>query len=539
MSEVVRNSKRLQESCRSFFETTADKCSQHDFLRCVESDLRAIAENVTHPFNVAVFGKMKRGKSTIVNSLLGRRLAITDQTEATATINIVSYAPSGSDLLQKFIIHWWDAPPETYPLSELKKWTGPDGQFERIKYIQLYADIPSLKYHEIIDTPGTESTVEKHQTITQDFLDPTVHVGRKADALVYVLGKNVEEADLKYLRMYQQGGSSSSFNVLCVMHLWDDIYVNNVRSGYGLKDVQARASEKRKELGGLVTDVIPVSAPLAIFVNNGHNRDDLLERAIRLFKGKTDAELYKLFLSDALFRQDSERVALWDDLVHSIDQSLPVTTARVILIESARSSGSVDDVVDTLTKLCGIEQLEDVLDKQFFSKGEILRQLQTCLYLANIKKKFDAVVDSQLKTLSRDSKNWDALSKIDVSNPTLVEWIGRRTAESKNEMAVIRKAMVDLDTMFLSSPISSVAKCVEACSWAIAVPQFKEDERELIRLVQAKGIGTFDGHMNGVRIERLVQKIYKMDSLHMFDPVEKRRATDFCAMIDQMIANEE
>ena len=477
MPVEVRNSRKLQESCRAFLETAAELCARHDFLRDIERDLRSISESVTHPFNVAVFGKMKRGKSSLVNALLGRTLAITDQTEATATINIISYAAPGSDLLSKFVIHWKDAPAETFPLSDLKKWTGPDGQFDRIQYIQMYADDPSLKYHEIIDTPGTESTVEKHQTVTENFIDPTIQVGRKADALIYVLGYNIEEADLKYLRLYQRQDSADSFNVLGVMHRWDETYVNMVKDGYCHADVIKRAEAKCKELGNLVTGVVPVSAPIAIFVHGCKRRDEFVARAIDLFSGTSDKDLDRLKIPSR-FNSIPERKALLDELVAT---GMPKASAWVMFIECARhGQEGVQGIVERLNELCGLEQLEDVLDKRFFSRGEIIRQCQTCRRITATKEKFGICVDEYLRQYENDSDAWKRLSEIPLQDKTLKDWVLSKRDAFTADIASINEDVDMIDRTFIDSAVGKLTKDAEARSWILGAEMFSAPEKEAV-----------------------------------------------------------
>ena len=503
-----RNSQRLQELCHSFLETTAKMCSRHDFLRCVERKLSSIAGNVMHPFSVAVFGKMKRGKSSIVNSLLGRTLAITDQTEATATINVVSYADPGSDLLSKFEIHWKDAPPETLPLRDLKMWTGPDGQFDRIRYIQMYADAPSLKYHEIIDTPGTESTVKKHQAITQDFIDPTVQDGRKPDALIYVFDYNVEAKDLNYLNLYQQFGTSDSFNVLGVLHYWDVTYVNNVRTGFCFEDIVRHAAAKRKELGRLVTDVIPVSAPLAIFVNSCPDRDALIGRALSLFSGKSDKEMWRLSLSQKEFEADAERVALWKDLRKSIPPEMPESSAKIVLIEAARSTGGVDDVVRRLRTLSGIDRLEDVLDKKFFSRSEIVRQRHTCNEIAGVKKEFDRCVADRIRLLRDDSHHWNRLTRLELEDDELKRWACAKSEAMDNELQELNSGLSEIDKLFLDSPVSKLCNDVAVKSWMEKAGFFSDEEVETVACFLDSFLAGEDGAsvVEHARIEAIVAK---------------------------------
>lgn len=484
-------------------------CSRHDFLRDIEKDLYSVAGKVTHPFNVAVFGKMKRGKSSLVNALLGSPLAITDQTEATATINVVSYASPDSDLLKKFEIHWKDEPPQTFPLTELKKWTGPDGQFDRIKYIQLYSHIPSLQYHEIIDTPGTESVVQKHQKIAEDFINPNFFQDeRKADALIYVFGYNVEDADLKYLRMYQQHASSESYNVLGILHCWDAQFVNNLRTGGGARfeDIVKRAECKRAELGGLVTDVIPVSAPLAIFVNlEPVRRDDLLERAIRLLGGTSDRDMYRFIMQRGMFLSDPERSALWNDIVASTDTKFPDATAWVILIEAARSNGSVADLVERLRLMSGIDCFQETLDRSFFSRSELIRQRRINQDIQAVAAKFRRAVKNRQQDIDTDSECWAKLASIDLCDNELRNWAYNKKVTIESEREDLLSAIAEIDGMFINSDLSKISADAEILELMGRSKLFAQADIDVTRSFLDVLHGVRPGSVDMEKMERVVR----------------------------------
>ena len=156
----------------------------HPFLRKEENELRAVADSLQSPFNIAVFGRMKTGKSSLINALIGKQLAITGVEEATATINRISYA--NGEQLNQFTVHWQDCPPENYPIDKLQSdWNGKSQEvLERVSraaWLELYSDAPALRNIQITDTPGTGSNAAEHERIANQFIN-----GQEADALLYV-----------------------------------------------------------------------------------------------------------------------------------------------------------------------------------------------------------------------------------------------------------------------------------------------------------------------------------------------------------------
>lgn len=517
---MIRNSKKLQEVCYEYLNAAIQMCSKNLFLYEIEKELKSIAQNVTHPFNIAIFGKMKRGKSTLVNALLGRNIAITNQTEATATINIVSYAPRDSAQLNQFEIHWLDSPPECFPTSELKKWNGSDESvknlFKRIKYLQMYADDPLLRYHEIIDTPGTESVVLEHQEIANSFIDPTIQIGRKADALVYVLGKNLEEADLKYLRKFQQAESSSidSYNVLAVMHRWDEMYVNEVGKGYCLKDIEARAKSIRKELGSLVLDVIPISAPLAIFLHHPLIKE-LLEQALEHFSGTSNFDLEEFIEDRRVLQNDPSKVKFLDVLLHDI--KLPEPTSWIVIIEAARSSrNDISGLIKRLDDLSGLTKLEEVLDNEFFSRGEIIRQRQICQHIKAVKKKIDISVEMHIKTRSNDELFWEKLSRQDLDDPLLQAWVNEKQEQIRSSNNLLKNEIVELDRFFINSPIAKLAQDSIVRSALVLIEKLNKNEIQIINNFFDNIAGVSSQKILKNDIEKILLKLRRMEAAMLF-----------------------
>jgi GTPase SAR1 family protein len=75
-----------------------------DALQPVAADLRAGLSNLDRRTRVAVVGQIKRGKSTLVNAMLGRKVAATGQLELTFNIN--EFAQPEGDGPERILIHY-------------------------------------------------------------------------------------------------------------------------------------------------------------------------------------------------------------------------------------------------------------------------------------------------------------------------------------------------------------------------------------------------------------------------------------------------
>ena len=128
------------------------------------------------PFSLVVIGDFKRGKSTIINAILGQNVAPTNVAPETFTINCISYGevPSVEAVLK-------NGKRENLMKDDLKR----DRLSELIDffpgeldYIDVRSDSAILKDIRIVDTPGL-SDLDELDNQVQDFL-------LKADAVIYV-----------------------------------------------------------------------------------------------------------------------------------------------------------------------------------------------------------------------------------------------------------------------------------------------------------------------------------------------------------------
>ena len=108
---------------------------------------------------VLVAGEAKRGKSTLVNALLGRDLLPSGVTPLTAVTTTVRY---GDD--ERAEVRFLDGHEEKYPLAALPDLVterGNPGNRRRIAGVTVYVTAPVLEGGvELVDTPGTGSVFE-------------------------------------------------------------------------------------------------------------------------------------------------------------------------------------------------------------------------------------------------------------------------------------------------------------------------------------------------------------------------------------------
>lgn len=163
MREILAN----KPVCRILGEEFTDNLKQWD---------KAITKRRTEPFSLVVLGDFKRGKSTIINAILGKSIAPVNVAPETFTINSISYGetPTAEAVLsngQRIMLTADDLQRER--LEKLTR-AFPDS----LEYIDIRDNAEILKEIRIVDTPGL-SDLDCLDKQVQDYLV-------NADAIVYV-----------------------------------------------------------------------------------------------------------------------------------------------------------------------------------------------------------------------------------------------------------------------------------------------------------------------------------------------------------------
>ncbi len=220
MREILSN----KPVCRILGEEFTDNLKQWD---------KAITKRRTEPFSLVVLGDFKRGKSTIINAILGKSIAPVNVAPETFTINSISYGetPSAEAVLsngQRIMLTADDLQRE-----RLEKLTRAFP--ESLEYIDIRDNAEILKEIRIVDTPGL-SDLDCLDKQVQDYLV-------NADAIVYVASalSPFSESEQVFLATHIRPMSFSKLFVL----------VNMIDAMGSMKDIEKiinRVSERCEQI---------------------------------------------------------------------------------------------------------------------------------------------------------------------------------------------------------------------------------------------------------------------------------------------------
>jgi GTPase Era involved in 16S rRNA processing len=164
--------------------------------------LAELQRRLREPVRVAVVGRVSAGKSTMVNALLGQRVAPTDVSECTRLVTWFHYG------------HPQHLQIELKAGGTLDAQLTPDGTLpntldvppEDIQGLHCYLANDLLKWMTLIDTPGIGSVHGEFSATTQELLAQeadSAAAAQRADAVVFLFNQVLMQDELEALQMFR------------------------------------------------------------------------------------------------------------------------------------------------------------------------------------------------------------------------------------------------------------------------------------------------------------------------------------------------
>ena len=176
-------------------------------------------------FLLVIVGEFNAGKSAFINALLGQSLLIEGVTPTTAQINILRYGETSQRKIDDVHLHIFGEP------------------------------IDILQHLNIVDTPGTNAVIQKHQAITEEFVP-------RSDLVLFITSADrpFTESERTFMAQIKEWGKKV---VLVINKI--DIFESQDDASKVIDFVR----ENGTMLLGTTPDVFPVSAKLALRSKQG------------------------------------------------------------------------------------------------------------------------------------------------------------------------------------------------------------------------------------------------------------------------------
>lgn len=426
---------------------------------------------VHQPCILAVGGRVKAGKSTFLNTLLGENLALVGETETTATINRFVYGIPINPAKPIKVVYKTGVE-EYVSKSFMEALQNNDSSMEKqrksILYFEHTLPHPILKDITLVDTPGTDAVVSDHQeTAEKAFFDSaedkelraehnsqTKELVSKADAVIYLVGAVANSSNQKFLDNFKQAcDGASALNAIGIISRIDEEEQLLMNSAEQAKYV---ANSLREQ----VCNVLPVSACLySVLKGKSHlfsnwknwlstipeEAFNYITRTEGAWKGSYDTMLKRKF-------PDLLNV----EVRSMMNEGIPWGVFRAIIKKLYVSS--VDVATSELYKLANFDEVKKTLQEQFFNRSKAIR----CTVILNELNKLLLQIRhesfSEMRITAGKALKWNELIKQNISPKDLP--IAREIIDFINKNIKSQEEISKLEQVIVSDLIRPVENLI-------------------------------------------------------------------------------
>ncbi|MGI8762588.1 MAG: dynamin family protein [Ilumatobacteraceae bacterium] len=354
------------------------------------AELDELSGSLAEPLRVAVAGRVNAGKSTIVNALVGRRVAPTDVSECTRLVTWFRYSPS-----DRFDVVFRDGGVVSHRLD-------PDGRIPpalecdiaAVERLDVWLSAERLRHLTIIDTPGLSSQHEENSARTEQVLllerDSQSAVAQ-SEAVLFVFTQALRADEVEAItnfRAVTAGTASNALNAIGVLSKADTISGTSDRWA----DACLLAARHAERLRHEVAAVVPIVGLLAETAETGAFTE-------------TDAAAVRglATLDDAT----SMRLMASVDRFVTVDAPVSTSVRRRLLdrlalfgieraIDSARAGGtSAPSIQRALLAASNLDGLHRAIEATFRRRADVLKAASALAAVERIAYRADTEPDAR------------------------------------------------------------------------------------------------------------------------------------------------
>lgn len=313
---------------------------------------------------VAVVGRVNAGKSTLVNALLGRRIAPTADTECTQVVTWYRYGgPDGAEV----VLRDQSRRPVTLA-GGLPAVLGVP--IEEVERVDVTLQAKALRSLTLIDTPGLFSMTREREKSTRKAIigdQASRHAVGEVDAVVFAFREIARSDEVAFLTDFAAAAgnlSASAINALGVLARADE-FGQGAQGGVDpIEAARERAGNLARDFAGELCDVVAVSGLLAETARTGQLDEPTAKELARLA------------------HVDGTRLRLWERLKPHHEVGVADASMRRLLLllgpyglQNARQPaiGGATAVKKWLDERAGVNVLEELLQRRFGKRADAVK----------------------------------------------------------------------------------------------------------------------------------------------------------------------
>lgn len=324
--------------------------SERNILNDIDKIMKVNKENLQNKLKVVILGEVKAGKSTLINSLIGKKVSYTNVLEATASILEIKYSKE-----EKVLIYKVDGNCiKLKSLGELNKLIDANKEnqefFAKINKIVISTNIDKLKDLILVDTPGLNTVTSENEEKTENYI-------ANSDVILWVINSHhLGQTDIveKIEKVLDYGKP-----IICVLNRIDEIDAD--------KDELIEYVEN--EMWYMFSEIFAISAKQAW--------DGYCKKDISKIQESNINELYDYLINDIERNaNDVQMNSILESIKTQVMRDLIVhqkTQLRLnIMLESFQKDKKELEEFNERIKEIINNKLSEWLDKEFFKKERIL-----------------------------------------------------------------------------------------------------------------------------------------------------------------------
>jgi hypothetical protein len=368
--------------------------------------LRHTRRRLDEPLRVALVGRVKAGKSTLLNAMVGARIAPTDAGECTRVVAHYRYG-----VRPQVVLH--DIAGEAQSLPVRRSGGGLELDLagtpvERAAYLVVDWPAAGLAAATLIDTPGIASLTTEASARTESLVQTGSEVPGP-DAVVF-LTRQMQAEDVAFLTAFQAatGAAEVHTTTITVLSRADEIASGRLDALEAARAVASRMAED-PVVRAVSDTVVPVAGLLALAARTLRHGDFV---ALRSLAQAQPDDLQTLLLSADRFSRADAPTAVSRSVRVSLLERLGLFGIRLSLALIRAGVADAQSLAEELERRSGLAELQRLIAVHFTGRGTRIKAATALRTLESVLRERPRVGDDEL---------WAELERLRLASPQLGE----------------------------------------------------------------------------------------------------------------------